>query len=74
MKADLVLIDLSDSAYQPFNSAARQLVYCETGRGVDTVMVDGRIVLRSGALTTLDETAFRLELQMCAPQIVDIVH
>jgi cytosine/adenosine deaminase-related metal-dependent hydrolase len=62
MLADLVLIDLSDLAYQPLNSAARQLVYCETGRGVETVMVAGRIVLRNGALMTVDEAAFRLEL------------
>jgi cytosine/adenosine deaminase-related metal-dependent hydrolase len=49
-------------AYQPLNSAARQLVFSETGRGVHTVMVDGRIVLSGGNLTTLDERAFRLEL------------
>jgi cytosine/adenosine deaminase-related metal-dependent hydrolase len=62
MLADLVLIDLADLAYQPLNSAARQLVFSETGRGVHTVMVDGRIVLSGGNLTTLDERAFRLEL------------
>jgi 5-methylthioadenosine/S-adenosylhomocysteine deaminase len=62
MKADLALISLNDFSWMPFNSAARQMVYAETGRGVDTVIVDGRIVLRSGALTTVDETAFRAEL------------
>jgi cytosine/adenosine deaminase-related metal-dependent hydrolase len=62
MKADLVLIDLSDMAYLPFNSAARQLVYSETGRGVHTVVVDGRIVLVDGRLTTVDEESFRQEL------------
>jgi hypothetical protein len=62
MLADLVLIDLADLAYQPLNSAARQLVFSETGQGVHTVMVDGRIVLSGGNLTTLDERAFRLEL------------
>ena len=55
MLADLALIDLADLAYLPFNSAARQLVFSETGRGVRTVMVDGRIVLSDGKLTTLDE-------------------
>ena len=29
-KADLVLIDLNDTAYLPYNSAARQLVYTES--------------------------------------------
>lgn len=62
MLADLVLIDLDDFAYQPFNSAARQMVYSETGRGVHTVMVDGRVILSAGRLTTVDEAAFRREL------------
>jgi 5-methylthioadenosine/S-adenosylhomocysteine deaminase len=69
MTADLVLIDLNDFAYQPFNSAARQLVYCETGRAVDTVMVDGRIVLADGKLTTVDESAFRAELAGVMTQV-----
>jgi len=62
MKADLALIDLSDFAYQPFNSAARQLVYCETGRGVHTVIVDGEIVLAGGQPTRVNMRAFRGEL------------
>jgi 5-methylthioadenosine/S-adenosylhomocysteine deaminase len=62
MKADLALIDLTDLAYLPFNSAARQLVYSETGRGVHTVLVDGRVVLENGRLTTVDEAEFRREL------------
>ena len=45
MLADLALIDLADLAYLPFNSAARQLVFSETGRGVHTVLVDGQTVL-----------------------------
>jgi 5-methylthioadenosine/S-adenosylhomocysteine deaminase len=62
MKADLALIDLSDYAYQPFNSAARQMVYSETGRGVDTVMVDGEVVLSDGKPTRVDWESFRGEL------------
>ena len=62
MLADLALIDLTDLAYQPFNSAARQLVYSETGRGVHTVLVDGRVVLSEGRLVNVDEAAFRQEL------------
>jgi cytosine/adenosine deaminase-related metal-dependent hydrolase len=62
MLADLTLIDLSDLAYLPFNSAARQLVFSETGRGVHTVMVDGKVVLEDGRMTRIDENAFRHEL------------
>jgi cytosine/adenosine deaminase-related metal-dependent hydrolase len=61
-KADLVLIDLKDTAYLPYNSAARQLVYTESGRGVDTVLVEGRIVVKDRRVTTIDEDALRLEV------------
>ena len=45
-KADLVLIDLNDIAYLPYNSAARQLVYTEAGRGIESVIIDGRMVMQ----------------------------
>lgn len=62
LKADLVILDLNDYAYQPLNSAARQLVFSETGRGVHTVIIDGQIVLHEGRHTLIDEAAFREEL------------
>src|SRR6185312_9707619 len=61
-KADLLLIDLNDPAYLPYNSAARQLVYTETGRGIDTVVVDGRVVVRDRKVTTIDEDDLRREV------------
>jgi cytosine/adenosine deaminase-related metal-dependent hydrolase len=61
-KADLILIDLKDTAYLPYNSAARQLVYSESGRGVHTVIVDGRVVVRDRRVTTVDEDALRREV------------
>src|SRR2546423_9242748 len=60
-KADLILIDLNDTAYLPYNSAARQLVYTESGRGVETVIVDGRTVIRDRRVTTIDEDALRMK-------------
>ena len=62
MNADLFLIDLTDSAYMPFNNAARQLVFSESGRGVETTIVDGRIVMRDWRITTVDERQIRGEL------------
>ncbi|MGE3936323.1 MAG: amidohydrolase family protein [Rhodospirillaceae bacterium] len=61
-KADLAILDLSDVAFVPFNSAARQLVYSESGRGVETVIVDGRIVMRDRRMQTVDEAALRAEV------------
>jgi 5-methylthioadenosine/S-adenosylhomocysteine deaminase len=62
-RADLVLIDLADIGWLPFNSAARQLVYTETGRGVDSVIVEGRVVIRERLVTTIDEEALRREVE-----------
>jgi 5-methylthioadenosine/S-adenosylhomocysteine deaminase len=55
-KADLTLIDMNDPSWSPMNSAARQLVHVEAGRGVRTVLVDGRVVVRDRKLTSVDET------------------
>jgi len=62
-KADLVLIDLNDTAYLPYNSAARQLVYTEAGRGVASVIVDGRVVMQDRKVTSIDEDALRREVE-----------
>jgi guanine deaminase len=55
-KADLTLIDMNDPSWSPMNSAARQLVHVEAGRGVRTVLVDGSVVVRDRKLTSVDET------------------
>ncbi|MBK5960017.1 hypothetical protein CCR97_17660 [Rhodoplanes elegans] len=67
-RADLVLIDLKDPSYVPLNSATRQLVYTEGGRGVDTVMVDGRVVISNGRLATMDQDALLEEVMAVVPQ------
>ena len=55
-KADLTLIDMSDPSWSPMNSAARQLVHVEAGRGVRHVIVDGNVVVRDRRLTTMNES------------------
>jgi cytosine/adenosine deaminase-related metal-dependent hydrolase len=61
--ADFSLVDLSDPSFVPLNSAARQVVYTESGRGVRTVVVDGRVVLRDGRLTQVDQDALRQDVE-----------
>ena len=41
MAADLMILDLKEPAFVPFNSAARQIVFSEAGRAVETVLVGG---------------------------------
>lgn len=54
-KADITLIDMQDPSWSPMNSAVRQLVHVEAGRGVRHVIVDGHVVVRDRKLTTVDE-------------------
>ena len=66
-KADLVMIDLMDPSYIPLNSAVRQLVYTEGGRGVKTVIVDGKVIIHDGKLQTMDEEALIEEIMAVIP-------
>jgi cytosine/adenosine deaminase-related metal-dependent hydrolase len=68
-RADLVLADLADPAYVPLNSAVRQLVYSDSGRSIRTVMVDGRVVVRDGRATRVDEDALREEIERLMPAV-----
>ncbi len=68
MAADLSILDLNELAYVPFNSAARQTVYAEFGRAVETVIVAGRPVVRDGKLVMLDEAALAAEAAELLPE------
>jgi guanine deaminase len=66
-RADLTLIDMSDPSWSPCNSAVRQLVHIEAGRGVRHVIVDGAIVVRDRRLTTIDEDEIYDAVQVVMP-------
>src|SRR6266581_2335897 len=54
-KADLVVIDLDRLHTTPSLNPISTLVYAATGGEVDTVVVDGQIVVKQGQLLTMDE-------------------
>ena len=46
----------ADSVFmRPLADPIKALVYAETGAAVDTVLVDGRVVVERGRVTTVDE-------------------
>jgi cytosine/adenosine deaminase-related metal-dependent hydrolase len=59
--ADLVLYDLTKPRWTPCNDPAQQLVFGETGDSVHTVIVDGRVVVEAGRMTTIDVPAVTRE-------------
>ncbi len=62
MAADLALLDLSDPSYLPLNDAVRQIVYCESGRGVHSVIVDGEVVVEDRRIKTVDHGTLLAEV------------
>jgi cytosine/adenosine deaminase-related metal-dependent hydrolase len=54
-RADLVLYDLDTPEWRPLLHPVNNLVYAASGSSVRTVLIDGRVVLDEGRLTTLDE-------------------
>jgi guanine deaminase len=68
-KADLVLLRATGTFLHPRNDVVSSLVYAETGADVDTVLVDGRVVLRGGRVLTVDEDRIRAQAQAAADRI-----
>jgi 5-methylthioadenosine/S-adenosylhomocysteine deaminase len=59
-KADLILLDLQGYHLRPINNLVNNLVYCASAaRDVETVIVNGRVVVEDHKLLTMDaETVF----------------
>jgi 5-methylthioadenosine/S-adenosylhomocysteine deaminase len=54
-RADLILIDMSGSHCQPRHSLTASLVYNIRASDVQTVLVDGQVIMRDRQLLTLDK-------------------
>ncbi|MGI9644608.1 MAG: amidohydrolase family protein, partial [Ilumatobacteraceae bacterium] len=54
-KADVVLHDTDRPEWRPLLNVMNQLVWSADGRGVHTVIVDGRTVVENGRMVTVDE-------------------
>ena len=58
-RADLIVLNLDKPHLTPCHDLVANLVYCAKPSDVETVMVDGRIVVRQGALANGDFGAIR---------------
>ena len=68
-RADLVFLDLGHINYVPLGNLARQIVFTENAAAVDSVMIDGRMVLDHGQITTLDEAKLRRDANAAADRL-----
>ncbi|MFX1264609.1 MAG: amidohydrolase family protein [Promethearchaeota archaeon] len=53
--ADIILVDMNDLGLTPNTNPVSNLVYSGSGYAVDTVMVNGRLLMQGKKLLTLDE-------------------
>lgn len=67
-KADLVVLDTRTINFTPLNDVRNHLVYCENGTSVETVIVNGDVVVENGQLTRVDEAALLEELRGYLPE------
>jgi guanine deaminase len=65
-KADLVLLRTNAVFQRPLNRAVNTLVYAESGANVETVLVDGRVILDHGRMATIDEDRLYARVQEAA--------
>lgn len=61
--ADLTIYRLDAPWWVPVNDVVNQLVFAETGASVDTVLVDGRVVLENRVVQTFDVDAMLREVR-----------
>lgn len=70
MKADLILIDMDKSHLCPVNDPIAAVVYSVQGSDVDTVIIDGNIVMEKGELKTIDEEKVKFKVREIAKRVL----
>ncbi|MGH7835989.1 MAG: amidohydrolase family protein, partial [Candidatus Binatia bacterium] len=70
-KADLCLWDLDRAEWRPVINPIGNLVYSADGSSVDTVIVDGNVLMEGGVVKTLDEKALLREATPTAKRVAE---
>lgn len=68
-RADVVLVDIDHPRFEPYTNLPALVVNSVTADRVDTVLVDGRVLVRDGRVQTLDVEAARDELRRATHRV-----
>ncbi len=68
-KADIILIDLNKPHLTPLYNEYSHLVYAVSGADVDTVIIDGKVVMKNRTLLTLNEAEIMEKVREIAIKI-----
>ncbi len=74
MKADLQILDIHDESLFPLGDPLSALVYSANSSAVDSLMIDGRMLMHKKELLTLDEERIRFDAQRASSRIVSGAH
>ena len=69
-KADLTLLRFDSIFMSPRTHALNNLVFSETGASIDTVLVDGRIVLEGGQVVGMNEASIMNRAQSASERLL----
>lgn len=69
MKADIILVDLEKPHLKPLNNIFAHLVYSVNSSDVDTVIINGRVLMKNRNVLTIDEEKVFSEVKNCIKRI-----
>jgi len=68
--ADIVLVDAKRAHLIPLHNPVSHLVYSAMGSDVDTVIVDGKVIMEHGKVLTFDETSVMESAQKVSDELL----
>lgn len=70
-KADIIIFDLNNIQMRPVNNPLSQVVYCGKSWNVETVIVDGNIIMENRVVKGVDEQELIWKVQELADDLVE---
>ena len=70
-RADIVIVDSDELNQTPFYNIYSSLVYATKSNDVETVIVNGKILMRDKRLLTLDESAIKKDANLYRQKIIN---
>ena len=68
-KADLCVLDMNKPHLTPLYNAYSHLVYAVNGADIDTVLINGRVVMRNRQLLTIDEQEIMAQVRRIGERV-----
>lgn len=72
MKADIIILDTDKAHLCPVNDSIAAVVYAAQGSDVDTVIIDGNIVMENRELKTIDEELVKHKVSGIAKRVLTL--